>query len=96
MFLITYHCKPGKNYKGKPVAGAYVNCYIKRNKFEIADRISREHILKSDWIVKKLEDVSKINLSFYKTSNASGIEYYKQALIDKEVFVFYNYPKKKK
>jgi hypothetical protein len=95
MFLITYRCKPGKDYQGKSVGGAYVNCYIKRNKFEIADKISREHICESGWVILKQEDVSKINLMYYKVSGASGIEYYKQAVIDKEVFVFYTYPKNK-
>ena len=95
MFLLTYHGRPNKKYKGGPIGGAYINCYVKTTNIVKADKIATTEIKKLNWdIVEKTETKKVTKSSFDKGSD--GLEYYEQALIDKEVFVFHTYPIRKK
>lgn len=92
MFLITYHIKPKPlNPEFNKIGGAYVNCYIEADNFEEADLIARGEVENNNWDIYEY-DSSKIVTQKDYIDNDENREYFEQALIDKEVFVFFTYP----
>src|SRR4051812_12509796 len=94
MFYLIYEGRPNKDYHDKSVAGGLIGCWIETTSIKEAAKIARHLIKEQHWdIIKKDE---------FKTVQSNSIEkdsehykYYEQALTDKEVLVFYTYPKRK-
>jgi hypothetical protein len=72
--------------------GAFVNCWIDRASFQKAERVARRHIEKQGWSMSKLDEAREIIVGEYD-DEAPGKDYFEQALVDGEVFVFYTWPK---
>lgn len=93
MFFFRFKAKPEAiNPESRTSAGAYINCWISRKKKVEAEAVARKTIKKERWTILKLEKGCRI---MPKTQRPSGMKYYKQALIDKEVLVFHTWPTKK-
>ena len=75
--------------------GAAVGCWIKNQTKKNAYLISKGWIEENGWNVIDLDQQSPITEEDYE-ENSEGKEYYEQALIDEEVFVFHTYPKNQK
>lgn len=84
--FITYHVKP---IEPSDIGGAYVNCFIESNSSKRAQEIAERQITELNWQIIEMEELTVINQD---TVDDDKREYYEQALIDKEVFVFYTYP----
>ncbi len=92
MQLVMFEAKQRPEFPHEEsCGGAFVNCYIKGRTPKRAYQDAKEWVQESGWEIVKLEDQHEIDrASFEKPED--GLEYYEQALIDGEVFVFHTYP----
>lgn len=90
MKFITYHLRPSEEFDNEEqVGGAYVNCFIETDSSQQAQDIAKKQIVELNWEIIELEELTNLDQDTVSDENR---EYYEQALIDKEVFVFYTYP----
>ena len=95
MFYIVYHGKPNELYQGKPIGGAYIGCWIMNRTMIKAEHIARKIVTSQGWDIIEVDEKSEITPESVD-KQSERFEYYQQALIDKEVVVYYTYPKIKK
>ena len=72
--------------------GAFINCWIKNQTSQNAIYVSKGWIEKSGWKIKQIEDHKIVTEQDYENGE-DGREYFEQALIDEEVFVFHTFSK---
>lgn len=90
IFLITYHAVPTeKAEQFEMYGGAYVNCYIEADNIYEGLKKAEQEIKDSDWTDLDFQDAMVADPD---NMGSDKIEYYEQALIDKEVLVFHCYP----
>lgn len=87
LFLFVYHAKPQFE---SDFLGAYINCWIMDKDLDNATLTSRKLIAKENWEIDALESISEIKKGDFKEDD-DKFHYYEQAVIDKEVLVFYTY-----
>ena len=87
-----YHVKPSLDLENAGnIDGAYVSCWIKAISVTEADKIAQDEIGLGKGNVLEWEDAYEIKKENY-SNNSAGLEFYKQALIDKWVLRFHTYP----
>lgn len=92
MFFLLFEATPrSDNPEGEEHGGAFVSCWIDRPNLAEAKRIAREMIERHGWIADEPDEAYPIDRTAYET-DATGREFYEQALIDKEVIVFHVFP----
>jgi hypothetical protein len=94
MFYLQYACIPSPtsdNYD--EIGGAFISCWIKAVSMEAARKMAEVAINENNWIVQKLEESCPIKKEDYGVDDES-LEYYKQAEIDGEVYVYDTWPNK--
>jgi hypothetical protein len=92
MFYLQYRCIPSEtsdNYR--ELGGAYISCWIKAVSIKDARTIAELEIQENQWIVQELEESGPIKREDYEKDDESH-EYYQQAEIDGEVYVFDTWP----
>ena len=72
--------------------GASVGCWIKGRSENEAALLAKAWVQNSGWVPLSIEEQYSVTEDFY-SEDAGGREYFEQALIDNEVFVFYTFPK---
>ena len=90
MYLLTYHAHPNDKYIGDTVAGSFINCWIETDSIKNADNIARKEITELNWDIIERTEAIEVDENYYD-KDTPKVEYYEQALIDKRVYVFYNY-----
>lgn len=90
--LVMFEVKqrPGSTHKTR-YGGAIVNCYLKGRTLSQAYADAMTWVEKCGWDVISLEAQHELDRTCFEDSD-SGLQYYEQALIDEEVFVFHTYP----
>ena len=73
--------------------GAHIACWINEENWDNARNKAQNLILSHGWQIENVLEERNISEESY-TLGENGIEYFKQALIDNEVCVFYTFPKK--
>ena len=92
MFYLQYACIPSPTSDDcDEIGGAYISCWIKALSIEAASTMAEVAIKENDWIVQKLEESYPIKKEDYGIDDAS-LEYYQQAEIDGEVYVYHTWP----
>ena len=92
MFYIQFLATPRKNARTAPeAAGAFVSCWIERPSLDEAIQVARASVEAEGWIVDDPEMAHEVNAEHY-SKGEGGEQYFKQALVDKEVFVFHCFP----
>lgn len=92
MFFVQFEATPRRGACiSADVAGAFVNCWIERPTLEEAVQVARAAIEAENWIVDEPGEAHWVDASTYPPGKDSR-EYFEQALIDKEVFVFHCVP----
>jgi hypothetical protein len=92
MFFIQFDGTPRRDARTAPhAAGGRVNCWIERETLDEAVRVARDGIVAQGWIVDEPDEAYVVDETNYPPGQ-DGREYFEQALIDREVFVFYTYP----
>jgi hypothetical protein len=71
--------------------GAAVGCWIKNQTKQNAYLIAKGWIEEHGWVVLSVEDQYPISEDDYK-EKSDGKEYFEQALIDEQFFVFHTFP----
>jgi hypothetical protein len=74
-------------------SGAFINCWIQTTCLSQAERTAREMIVSDGWRVSRINEAFEVNASYY-ASDSEGLEYFKQALVDKKVLIFNIFPRK--
>jgi hypothetical protein len=72
--------------------GATVGCWIKNQTKKNAYLIAKGWIEYHGWVSLFLEDQYSVSEQDYKVKS-EGKQYFEQALIDEEIFVFHTFPK---
>jgi hypothetical protein len=89
MQLVRIEAKQSRQYAHeKWYAGAYIDCYIKDQTEENALYVAKGWIAKNGWEVLDVEEQRQIEQDAYE-EGTDGREYFQQALLDEEVFVYY-------
>ena len=95
MYYLIYQGRPNEDHPDKSIAGGMIGCWIETVSISKADKIARELIKEQNWDVVKKDQFKTVKPNSVDT-DSEHYQYYEQALIDKEVLVFYTYPKTKK
>jgi hypothetical protein len=92
MFFIQFDATPRRDARTAPrAAGGVVTCWIERPTLDEAIRVARAGIEAEGWIVGEHDEAYEVDETTYPPGH-DGREYFEQALIDKEVFVFDTFP----
>jgi hypothetical protein len=92
MFFLQFEAKPREdNPERETVGGAFVNCWIERANLDEAAAVAGRMIEEQGWNVVKAIQMEPIARALY-ADGQEGLQYFEQALIDKEVLVFFVYP----
>ena len=90
MFFFQFEVRPKQTHpKRTEYGGAMVNCWIQRDTQSQAEAVARGWIGGEDWRIVSVEQASLITR---ETQLAAGMQYFEQAEIDGEVFVFFTSP----
>jgi len=90
MFCFQFEARPKATHPdANEVGGAMVNCWIQRDTLEQAESYARGSIADEDWNILRKEEGFVVTR---ETQDPKGMQYFKQAEIDKEVFVFHTWP----
>jgi hypothetical protein len=88
MYFFRAEVVPKKTHpKYEEYGGGMVNCWIKRETEEQAQAVARGWIGDEDWKIVRL-DVAGLMTREEQMINPAALEYFEQAEIDNEVFVF--------
>ena len=79
----------------KEYGGATVECWIKNQTKKNACLVAKGWIEEHGWVALSLEEQHPVSEETYR-GKSEGRQYYEQALIDDEVFVFCTSPKHEK
>jgi hypothetical protein len=92
MFFVQFEGTPRRDARtGADAAGAYINCWIERPTLGEAVSIARSFIEAQGWIIDQPDEAYPVDEQTYPPGK-DGREYFVQALIDREVYVFYQFP----
>jgi hypothetical protein len=93
MFLFTFLAVPTPDAKEfEEAGGAYVNCWIQSDDREAAEERATELIEEYGWAVEALEEGAVVSGADYSPGDEDR-EFYEQALVEREVLVFNNWPR---
>jgi hypothetical protein len=90
MFHFRFEVRPKRTHpKFGHYACAMVSCWIQRDTQDQAAAVARGWIGDEDWTIIRTEHADLITR---ETQLPDGLQYFEQAEIDGEVFVFFTYP----
>jgi hypothetical protein len=91
VFILIMKVKPdSENLQVGEIAGAYVNCFVEAETFELAEEIALKSIIEEHWLPISLEESYEVTENDYE-NDPKGLEVYKQVLIDKEMYTVHTY-----
>ena len=92
LFLITLVARPRENTDAfRESGGAYVNAWIDAASENQALEQAQREVRDAGWTVESVDDVALVQRTDYEEDDPS-LEYFDQALLDKEVLVFHTWP----
>jgi hypothetical protein len=92
MFFMIFQGTPRQTARTAPeAAGAHISCWIERSTLEEAIAVARAGIEAEGWIVEDPDEAYPVDDETYPPGK-SGREFFEQAKVDKEVFVFNTCP----
>jgi hypothetical protein len=92
MFFFRFEVRPKQTHpKRGHYAGAMVNCWVLRDTQAQAEAVARGWIGDEDWRITGVEEATLMTRE-RQAEFPDGIQYFEQAEIDSEVFVFHTWP----
>jgi len=89
MFYFRFEARPKNTSEPAGKAdGAFVNCWIHRDTPEEAESYARGAIADQDWSIMRVEDSRSVTR---ETQPVDSLQYFDQAELDGEVFVFHTW-----
>ncbi|MDB5310239.1 MAG: hypothetical protein JWO38_4441, partial [Gemmataceae bacterium] len=93
MYYLRYSVIPAEDHPEREELGeGIVNCWIERDTLAEADQLARQDIRKEKWDVLEREAGEVVTGTDYDEDD-DRVTYYRQALTDKEVFVYHHCPR---
>ena len=90
MFFFQFEVRPKKTHpKHDEYGGASVTCWIQRDTQCQAEAVARGWLADEDWRITAVDETAQITR---KDQRPEGMQYFEQAEIDGEVFVFHTWP----
>lgn len=90
LYVVMLEAKPGPNAEDRSALGAAVNCWVKTDDPEEAERVARKEVADAGWVVAQIADVTEDGLDNYRVHDANR-QYAKQACVDGIAVVFFTY-----
>ena len=88
MYFLRYSAFPTEVHPEQAVLGeAFICCWIERPTLAAADKQARKDITSQHWRITQRDAAAKVKDTDYDDDDSFG-EYYEQALIDKEVYLY--------
>jgi hypothetical protein len=92
LFVIKITARPRENTPAfREFGGAHVVAWIDAPSEHLALERAQREVRESGWMVERVDAVALLQRSDYEEDDPS-VEYFDQALIDKEVLVFHAWP----
>ena len=92
IFYIQYESIPTEESKDyKDIGGTVINCWVKATSVEAAKAMAESAINQNHWKALNLEESFSVNEEYYEEDDES-LEFYQQAVIDGEVYVYHSWP----
>ncbi len=91
MFYLAFDGVPTKEHPDfDSVGGSGIYCWIIAESLNAAEAQARNHLEESGWFIKEYEEGFEVDETSFEDSEM--LQYYQQAEIDGEVFLFHTYP----
>jgi hypothetical protein len=91
VFILMMHVKPNDDHPQlSAIAGAYVNCFVEAESFDVAEETALMFLKSHYWIPIALEEGYGVTEDDY-VGDPDGLAVYKQVLIDKELYTIHTY-----
>ena len=91
MFYLAFDGVPTKEHPDfDSVGGAGIYCWIIAESLDAAEAQARAHLEQSCWFIKEYEEGFEVDETSFEDSEM--LQYYEQAEVDGEVFLFHSYP----
>ena len=92
MFFVQFEGTPRRDARlDAGAGGAYINCWIERTTLTEAVDVARAAIETEGWIVDQPDEAYPVDEQTYPPGK-DGREHFQQALINHEVYVYYEFP----
>lgn len=92
MFFFQFEVRPKETHsKREQYAGATVSCWVLRDTQNQAEAVARGWIGDEDWRITRVETATPMTRE-QQAEHPDGMQYFEQAEIDREVFVFHTWP----
>lgn len=92
MHYLQFEATPQPNHpEASSLGGAFVNCWVVADTQSDAEAMARKNIAEQLWRIDKLVECFVDDRDLYD-ADADQLQYYDQAVIDGEVYVFHTYP----
>ncbi len=93
-FLLRYALKPSKHHPEFDSLGeAMVNCWMVCSSIEEADKAAVTDIEREHWVILEREEAEITTSEDYDSDDDDGLQFFEQAQLDKEVYVFHKSPR---
>ena len=91
VFILMMHVKPHDDHpRISEIAGAYVNCFVDAETFDIAEAMALKFLRSHYWIPIALEEGYGVTEADY-VDDPAGLEVYKRVLVEKELYSIHTY-----
>ena len=91
IYYIQYESIPTiESQDYKDTGGAFINCWVNATSIDSAKTIAESAINENHWKILNLEESFSVNEEYYE-ENDESLEFYKQAVIDGEVYVYHSW-----
>jgi hypothetical protein len=91
LYAITVEALPVPGPDFEPVGGAYINVLTTAPTEKEALEVASHEVVEAGWRLSSIDSVAWVTRADY-ADDATGLEYFEQALIDGIVLVIHTYP----
>jgi hypothetical protein len=93
IFYIQYQAVPTPGSEEFETAGgAFVNCWVKVDSAHEAQDQASAALKEGGWTILAVEEECREVTELYYSENDEGLEHFRQAVVDGECYVFYQWP----
>ena len=92
MHYLQFEATPRPEHpEASKLGGAFVNCWVVAPSASEAEALARVYMREQLWDIESLAEYYVNDRALYD-DDSTGLQYFEQALIDGEVYVFHTYP----
>ena len=92
MHYLQFEATPQPEHpESSELGGAFVNCWVAAPSASEAEALARKNIREQLWTIDLMAECYEDNRALYD-DDSDDLQYFEQAMIDGEVYVFHTYP----